>query len=307
MKTTMMLMITILVLGITAPAMCNWELMFGKEASQLGFVNPPPGPEDPPLGPASFRLVEGNIWVLDSVKGQVLCFNPENKLTANVKIPGLPKQFYLDDFAIQLKDGKPVSIWVAERFSNEIIKVSMNGKELARTKTGQAQLDQLEVDSTGQLYVGDFGKSELAVYSSEGKKLRKMPWQLSGFAVDASDNLHMINFNDGTGHQHVILSPDGKELSRTEIGFANMQNPRLWHVTANNDILVSFIPESGDPTKNILVKISAKGLIEKKLGFTNPYYINRYLLLDDKSCWLANADYLKAPEQTIKISRLGEL
>lgn len=308
MKAITMSLVAILILGIAVPGMCNWEITFGKEVAQVGFVNPPAGPEDFPLGPNSFKLIDGKLWLADSVKGRILSFSVENKLETTISVPGLAKQFYLDDFAVQISNGKVVAVWVAERFANELVKVSPDGKELVRVKaTSLAQIDELTVDSKGQLYVGDFGKSQLAVYSSEGKFLRKMPWQLSGFVTDSSDNLHMINYVEGKGHQHLTIDPSGKELSRTEIGFAQMQNPRIWHVTSKNEILVSFIPKSGDPTKNILVNISDKGTILKKMSFTNPYYISKYLLIGEETCWLVKADYLKSPEKAIIISELGTI
>lgn len=298
----------LLAMSLSLPAHANWEIKFGKAANEVGYVNPPAGPEDFPLGPHSFRVISGNLWLADSVKGRVLSFAPDGQLASEIKIPGLTEPFFIDDFAIQVQNDEAVSAWVAERFSGHLIKISAEGKELLRIKnTGLAQLDELAVDSNGQLYVGDYGKSLLTAFSSEGKKLWQRPWQMSGLATDASDNLHMIHFNEGTGHQHLTINSAGKEISRIEIGFAEMQNPRLWQVNEQGEIFVSFVPQSGDPTKNILATITAKGTILNKINFTNPYYIGRYLMIKDKDCYLVKTDFLKAPGTSIKIEKAGSI
>ncbi|MEW6710737.1 MAG: hypothetical protein AB1403_13000 [Candidatus Riflebacteria bacterium] len=307
----MKLISTILtILFITAsiiPAMASWEIKFGKAAGEVGFAQPV-NEEDFPLGPHSFRLVNGTLWVADSVNGKIINFDKEGKLLQEIKIPGLDGQFFIDDFAVQLKEGKVESIWAAERFKTELIRFSADGKELGHIKgSGLVQLDQLAVASNGQLYVGDYGKALITVFDESGKKLREIPWQMSGFALDQADKLHMINFVEGSGHQHIVLDNQGKEIAKKAIGFAEMQNPRLWQVSAQGDIFVSFIPKSGDPTKNILVTIDEKGTILQKLNYINPYYISRYLLIDDSQAWLVKADYLKAPASTIKIENAGAI
>jgi hypothetical protein len=306
MKNTVLLIL--LAITVTLPAFANWEIKFGKAQSEVGYVNPPPGPEDFPLGPHSFRIINGKLWLADSVRGRIISFSDGKTVASEIKVPGLTEPFFIDDFAVQMVKDTPVSIWVAERFSGQLIRVAPDGKELARIKNpGLAQLDDLGVDSSGQLYVGDFGKSILAVFSSDGKKLRQIPWQMSGLAVDKSDCLHTINFNEGTGHQHVVYDAAGKELTRIEIGFEDMQNPRLWQVNELGEIFVSFIPQSGDPTKNILVTITDKGIITNKISFTNPYYIGRYLMVSEKDCYLVKADYLNAPARSISIAKVGSV
>ena len=308
MKAFLFFLAIIVSLVLTSPAFAAWDLKLGPASNELGFVNPPSGPEDFPLGPHSFRLAHGELWVADSVKGRILKIGKKAEVLTEIKVPGLKEPFFLDDFAIQFNGEEVIALWVAERFSTELIKVSPDGKELVRVKnSGLAQLDELGVDSKGQLYVGDFGKSLLATFSPDGKKLREIPWQMSGFAVDNKDNLHMIRYDEETAHQHLVIDANGKETGRTRIGFAEMQNPRLWQVNDEGDIFVSFVPQSGNPTKNVLVTISQKGLILKKIAYTNPYYIGRYLMVENNDCLLVKADYLKAPKLSITVAPAGKV
>lgn len=305
MKTINLTLFVLSAILLAVPAMCDWNISFGESESQVSF-SAPKGAEDFPMGPNSFRMINDDLWVLDSVGGRLLSFDKNGKLTEKIKIPGLGKEFYLDDFAAQIDNGKIVSFWVAERFANVLTRVSRDGKELAKAASESlAQLDELAVDSKGQLYVGDYGKSQLAVFSNEGQFLRAIPWQLSGFAVDQADNLHMINFVSGSGHQHLALNSEGKELFRTDIGLSDMQNPRLWKVGENDSIIISFIPQTGNPTKNVLFSIAKDGTIVKKLDYKNPYYIARYLVLGEKKCWVVDADYLKAPKKGIELKQVG--
>ncbi|HAE37398.1 MAG TPA: hypothetical protein DCG57_02030 [Candidatus Riflebacteria bacterium] len=298
------LAMTILILS---PAFASWQLPFGKDAGMVGIIAPV-GAEDFPVGPASYRVVGDNLWVLDSANGRVLCFDATSKLVKQIAVPALPKEFILDDFALQFasKDAaEPSAIIVVEAMERLIIKFAIDGKELLKIKPDNLiQIDEIDIDSTGQFYVGDYANSVIAVFAADGKQLRQLPWQCSGFAIDGDNNLHMIHFEDKVGHFHVKLAAAGAELSRTQLGLPEMQNPRIWNVSANGDYLLSFIPPEGDTNSNVLHTYSAAGEILKKVEFKNPYYVKRYLCAGKESAWLVDADYSKAPDQPVKFKQL---
>ncbi|MBU1108403.1 MAG: hypothetical protein KKB51_17140 [Candidatus Riflebacteria bacterium] len=297
----------VMTMMVLAPAFANWELPFGKEVAAVG-ITAPVGAEDFPVGPASYRIVGDNLWVLDSAKGRVLCFDAASKLLKEIAIPGLPEKYILDDFAMQFtgKDAdQPSAIIVIEAMDRLIIKFSLDGKQLFKVKSDSLiQLDEVDIDSTGQFYVGDYAKSLLAVFSADGKMLREISWQSSGFVVDSDNNLNMINYVDEVGHFYVKLAADGQELVRVKLGLPEMQNPRIWHVNSKGEFLVSFIPPEGDPSSQALYTYSAKCEILKKVVFKNPYYVKRYLTAGKESAWLVDADYNKAPDQPIKFKQL---
>lgn len=306
MRKTTAALITMFMLALAAPGFSNWEISFGKEEAQVG-VTAPVGAEDVPAGPGSFRGLGADLWVLDSVKGRVLCFQPDNKMTKEVKIPGLEKEFLLADFALQLSEaGEPVAVVVLDGRAKEIIKIGSDGKELLRIRADKLiQLDEAEVDRNGQIYVGDYASNFIAVFAADGKHLRNIPWQMSGFAVDKDNNLHMIDFKDGLGHALVTLAADGKELSRRELGMADMQNPRIWSVNEKGEALVSFVPPLGNPANQNLFTYSEAGEILNKASFSNPYYVNRYLAVGKEAAWLVKADYLQAPAMAIKVESVS--
>lgn len=302
------IIVAVIALSILAagPVFC-WQLSFGKETGRVGIIKPV-GAEDFPVGPASYRVVGDNLWVLDSAKGKVVCFDSSNNLVKEVVIPSLPKEYVLDDFALEFADAastEPTAIIVVDLMERLVIKFALNGKELLKIKPeGLIQLDEIAIDKNGQFYVGDYANTLIGVFAADGRQLRQIPWQCSGFALDAENNLHMIHFEEKVGHFHIKLAADGKELSRTQLGMLDMQNPRIWHVNSRGEYLLSFIPPQGETNSQVLYSYSPAGEILKKVEFKNPYYIKRYLTAGEDSAWLVDADYMRAPDYPIKFKQL---
>lgn len=292
---------------ILAPAF-SWELSFGTEPGKVA-IKAPVCAEDFPVGPASFRVVGDNLWVLDSAVGKVLCFDSSSKLIKEIAIPSLPKEWVLDDFALQFSDpnlAEPTAIIVVDLMERLVIKFGMDGKELLRIKPANLiQLDEIEIDSNGQFYVGDYANRVIGVFAPDGRQLHQVEWQCSGFAVDRENNLHIIHYEEKTGHFHVKLNSGGTtEISRASLGLLEMQNPRIWHVNARGEYLVSYIPPTGETNSQVLYTYSSNGEILKRVNFNSPYYIKRYLFAENESAWLVDANYGKAPGQPIKFKQL---
>lgn len=301
-KTTATLM-AVIMFAFSSPAFSNWELNFGKEDERVG-ITAPMNEEDSPDGPGAFRIAENDLWVLDSVKGRAVCVNSENTFSKVVKFPDLKPEFILTDFALQRSaTGDVQAIVTIDMRAKEIVVVSVEGQELKRINASQMlQLDEVDVDTEGQIYVGDYAAGNILVFSPDGKVLRTIPWQVSGFVTDLNNNLHMFDFKEGSGHALVTLAKDGKETARQELGMAEMQNPRIWNVNAAGESLVSFVPATGDSSTQMVYTISSTGEVLGKASFANPYYINRYLAAGkDNVAWLVKADYLKAPDVPLNV------
>jgi len=304
-KATVTLM-AMFMFAFAGPAFCNWEIPFGQEKTQVG-ITAPVHAEDMPVGPGSYRAHGSDIWVLDSVKGRVLCFGADNKISQEVAFPALGKDFILTDFALQLGENSEVkAVATIDMRAKEIVVAGLDGKEIRRIKAGNMmQLDEIDIDRNGQVYVGDYAAASIAVFSADGTALRNIPWQASGFAVDSSNNLHILSYAEGSGHALVTIGADGKEVARHEIGMAEMQNPRIWAVKDSGECLVSMVPPSGDPSKQKLMLFSADGKAAGSADFSNPYYINRYIAAAKDNVWLVKADYLKAPGEPVKFDSLS--
>lgn len=292
---------------ILTPAFAEWQLAFGTEANKAG-ITAPVGAEDFPVGPASYRAAGDNLWVLDSAKGRVICVDAAGAMIKSIAVPSLPAEYILDDFALQFASpeaDEPSAIIVVESMERLVIKFSINGEQLLKIRPSDLiQLDEIDIDNNGQFYVGDYANSVISVFAADGEQLRQVPWQCSGFAIDADNNLHTIHFEEKIGHFHVKLAADGKELSRTQLGLPEMQNPRLWHVNAKGEYFLSFIPPEGDTNSQILHTYSSAGEILKSVNFKNPYYIKRYLTVGRNSAWLVDADYIRDPAQPVNFEQL---
>jgi hypothetical protein len=298
MRKTSMTAALLLMLGTALPVVADWEIGFGNEKNQVGLVAPK-GAEDFPVGPGSYRLINDTLWVLDSAGGAIKCFDESNRLVDAFSLP-VAAGFILDDFAVMLSKGLPEAVVVVDSMNRQIVKTDLKGKELLKIRVEPEkliQMDEVGIDSNGQIYVGDYANSYIAVFAADGSWLRTIPWQCSGFVVDQNDQLHTIVFAEGKGHSHVVFSAVGKETARTDFGMAEVQNPRIWNVSDNGDILVSVVPPEGDPNSHLLLTLSASGEIVARKAFRNPYYINRYLAAGKDTVWLVNADYMKSSDK----------
>lgn len=294
-----------------------WELKYGTAQGQVGYYNSRVNPkleEASPLGPMSFRLKGGDLWLADSIGGRLLWLGSGGALKAAMKLPGVGTDTLLEDLAlVENQAGKVEAAWVADGADLIVRKISVPaGKELARIGgRGQepglfAQIHQLEVGPTGRVYVGDFGRSVIAVFAPSGKLLREIPWERSGFAVDAEERLSTIVFVDGVGYVWNRYDPDGNLERATHLGLPALQNPRLWWLDRDDGITVSFIPAGGFRGVVTMHAFSADGAVLKKFNVRPPAGMNRFLARgEDGKLWCALADVNAAPRGTFKVISLA--
>jgi len=301
---------TILILSVgqvNARPDLAWSVAYGSEKNQVAVFNSKTDPkfaEDAPFGPMAFRVFAGNLWLLDSIGGRVICLNQKSELQSDVVVPELEGFKLLEDFALVAgSSGKPESVWVAAAADCTIRKISLaTGKELLRVgargnEAGKfLQINQIEVDAGGRLFVGDLGRSVIAIFTAYGELIREISWQHSCFALDKRGRLHLLAYRDNAGYFHRIYSPRGQLLKSLHLGLAELQNARLWGVSADEAILVSFIPEGGFKGRLDLMSIAPTGNMEKKIEFTPPGSMNRFLVNVDQNMFLAEADFFAAPE-----------
>ena len=291
-----------------------WEVSYGTETNQVAVFNSKTDPkfaEDAPYGPMAFRVFAEDLWVLDSIGGKILCLNQKNELKSSVVIPALEGFKLLEDFAlISGASGAPESVWVAEAGECSIRKISLaSGKELLRVggrgnEAGKfLQINQIEVDAAGRLFVGDYGRSVIAIFTAYGELIREIPWQHSGFALDKRGRLHLLAYRDNAGYFHRVYSPRGQLLQSSHVGLASLQNARLWGVS-DEGIMASFIPEGGFKGQLHLLEISAAGSLKRKFEFVPPGSMNRFLASVGQKLFLAEADFFAAPEGKFHVKNI---
>ncbi|MGM0598496.1 MAG: hypothetical protein ACQETH_01650 [Candidatus Rifleibacteriota bacterium] len=302
------LLITILFVTCTSMVFAadTWKLEYGSENGKVAFFNAnntKKFAEDQPYGPMSLRVLPDHLWVLDSIGSRLYAFDKNNKLKKHIEIQGLPENLLLEDFALVIgSNGEPEAAWIAEAAECKLYKISLkNGKILVKAgghgkEQGKIlQVNQLEVDRSGRLYVGDIGRGVISVFTPYGEFIREIPWQRSGFALNNSSQLFNLNYEDSAGYFLEIYSPKGQLISSSHLGFAELANARLWAVTSGKDIIVSFFPAGGFKGVLKLFQINRFGKLIKRLEFKPPQVMNRYLAGINGLIFLAEADFNAAP------------
>ena len=314
MKSISLLCVALLGLSSVCQAQ-SWNLAYGNEEGKVAFYNSTNNPnfkEDSPYGPLSFRVVNNKLWVLDSIAGKLSCFDENSKLTKSIVVPGLEGFKLLEDFALVGNDlDNPEAVWIANAADNLIRKISLaDGKVIAQVggmgnEPGKIlQVNQLEADSGGRLYVGDIARSKLSVFSATGAFLREFPWQSTGFVVDKYANLHMIHYGENVGYYYRVYSPKGQLINSMHLGFINNTNAKLYQVDKDGSLILSMIPSTGFKGVMELLKINKFGVIKEKLQYIPSVSMNRYVYVDGNRIFQAEADFETAPTSKFLIKTL---
>jgi len=131
----------------------------------------------------SFRVIKENLWLLDSVSGRLLSFNKDGKPIKQINVPNLNEFKLIEDFAFSPDQS---SVWVANAEDRTVKKITLSGEQLLEIDGSKipggnfVQVNQLETDSKGNLYVGDCGLARLLVFNSNGVLLEKCPGKTVG-------------------------------------------------------------------------------------------------------------------------------
>lgn len=287
---------------ISSIGLCNWEIKASEDKNDVGFEYAAKDGEFP-IGPASFRVIGQNLWILDSIKGRVLLYGPNGNQIRSIAIPVLKKGFKLVDFALQFDDQENGRVIVAEANAKELIIISFEGYvEAVIADAAIKQIDEIETGKNGQIFIDDYLNSSTYVLSAAGCLEKILPSISTGLVIDMQNNLVAMDYDEKNGYAFLTISSDGKEISRQTIGLSELEAPRIWAVDSDGKKMVSFLlPESGEGQ---LVVCSSDGKILDKKAFAAPPCINRYFAFDKGTAWLMVADYYNSPDQPIKIERL---
>ncbi|HNV71037.1 MAG TPA: hypothetical protein PKO06_15145 [Candidatus Ozemobacteraceae bacterium] len=292
------------------------RLAYGKGAGQVSFFNPSVTQnyeEATPLGPMTFRRHGETFWVADSIAGRVLCVSEIGKVLHSLTIPGVPDNTLLEDLAlVPGPDGRIRSVYVADGADLIVRQIEVaSGKELGRfggrgERPGQfLQIHQLEVGPSGRIYVGDYGRRVVAVFEPDGKLVRELPWQLTGFLVTEQDGLIMITHTDNAGFFLKEYDTAGQPVRSVHLGQSGSMNARIWGQAAEGGYWVTLTPASGFKGYLQLVRFSHFGAVAEKRLIRPVLGMNRFLdLTSGRDLWLARADYGAAPRGAFIIEAL---
>jgi hypothetical protein len=233
-------------------------------------------------------------------------------MVKEIPISGLPKNAVLEDFAFETgKTERFEALWVAEAAEGTIRKVSLpKGEEMVRigglgNEPGKfVQIHQIETDKTGRLYVGDYGRSKICVFTPYGKLIREIPWQQTDFALDRNNRLYNLQYLEDSGYYLQVFSHEGNLLKNTHLGMKNLQNAKI--LKADDELVkISFIPAGGFKGSLKLIEFNNFGAVLKQQEYNPPRAMNRFVFDDSQNVWLAVADFYAAPEGRFEIKKIG--
>lgn len=304
------------VIGISSLGLAQtWSLEYGSAKNQLSYFNSKNTPdfaEDSPYGPMSFRVVGDRLWVLDSIAGKLSCFDKNSKLVNSVEVPNLQGFKLLEDFAIAFdSSNRPEYVWIANAADLLIKKISVKDGKVVATIGGSGseqgkflQVNQLEVDAIGRLYVADIAKSLVSVFSSNGSFIREQSWQSSGMVIDKAENLHLLYYSDKSGYSHQVYNVSGQLVRSTHLGLNDNTNARIVEANLDGSIIISLVPAGGFKGVMSLYKIGASGVITEKLEFVPAMVMNRGLYIAEDKVFIAETDFEAAPSAKFVIKPL---
>ena len=166
--------ILLTVFGLSLAMQCNaqnWVVDYGADKNKVSVYNSNTAKdfaEDAPYGPMSFRIDKQQLRLLDSIAGRLVTIDKRNKIKSSSQVPELQSFKLLEDFAY-IENEK--SFWVADAVDRVIRKVGPRGDILVKIDSKSLpggkiiQVNQIEVDSKGYLYVGDCGLARRSVFN----------------------------------------------------------------------------------------------------------------------------------------------
>lgn len=297
-------------------------LAYGDEKHKLAFINQNkyPGIEEPiPFGPLSFRVIDNNFWIADSVAGKLVQVNRENKVLAELSVipenQVKPQKAYENDPCLQvlIEDFAPIkgeynmltAILVAESMENRLILVDLDGKIQKVVNIPEfKQLYKIEISAAGTIYVADKGAQRIFVFDSDLNYLEAMSWEWSGLAVSQQEDvLYRVFFTAETGLLTLVGMNRDKEIVReVELMLPMHLNPELcWVDEEKQECLISYVPDTGFDGKFMLARVSFDGSVIKTTEMKAPIAMNRYIDKYHASTWVAEADYNSAPKGVFKL------
>ena len=288
------------------------SLQYGESEGRVAYSNAKNHPNEEellPIGPLSFRVHDKEFWVLDSLAGKILRISPAGKLLSTITVTFQPIGM-LEDFALVNEPGQKVnSILVLQAESQEIVKIGLDGKILKKIggrgeEPGKfTQFHRIEVSPNGEIAVSDKAKQTLALLSADGKLIREVHWEWSGFCFDPAGDICRLKWDETLQVNYLLIeTPSGKKIKEFALAIGPHTNPDLWFVGKDGEAVLSYIPQEGFKGKYGVAKCDPSGKPIIVQDLVPPIAMNRFFVqAEPGNFFLAAANYDLAPEGSFKI------
>lgn len=304
------------------------ELNYGEGHGKVGFINANNHPNVEELnseGPGSFRVVEGKLYIADSIGGKIIVVDQKGKIEKEFSVipSGEPKrkpdfegdpclQIMIGDICpIKGQYGDYAGMWVSDSLKNRLLEFDKAGKLLRIVKNEKfVQIGRIEMGLGGHLFVADEGAEKIFILDEDGKIITHETWDGYGLAVSGlNENLSRLCYSEENEAIFFVMSNLNNALVKEILlDIPGMMNPKLWWVDEDSKCFVisymsnSDINEDGSISKLRVAKISFNGKIMKTGAMNVASSMRRYIEHDNyEKIYIGKCDYDKAPNGKFSI------
>ncbi len=295
---------------ISSPGFAQISIPYGAGSGKVGYINnnSHPKQENPvPIGPLSFRIVNKQIWIADTVGNKILKFEKSGQPAGEIQLAKADEMMLTEDFAAQFSPtGDLTDFWVINGFRSKLEKFSPDGKKLDELKSANfAQPSKIEIAQNGKIYVSDDVMQQIMVFDKNKKLLSQIPYEWSGFVLAKEpDSLYRLTYDQESKTSNLIKQTfNNKVLSSTKLNLGNHYNPNIcWFNPETNNIAISYKTTDNPKGKQNFSIIGIDGSNKSTQEVNIPIAMTRHFALDESGqTWLGEAHYGLAPKGTLKI------
>ncbi|MEW6709061.1 MAG: hypothetical protein AB1403_04495 [Candidatus Riflebacteria bacterium] len=193
-----------------------------------------------PMGPSSMRFAGDNLWVLDSVAGNIVEFDGEGKVLRTIRVANADKLVFADFSIEKDQKGQINAFWAIGSEDTKILKIDLNGKVLKEFGTELSMPCQLEIVKDRFLVAFDEGPKTLKAWDLDGKLLWQQ--QAAGKRFLVSDSGELVFLSQSKDGLQVFSRnlATGESKALTVFPVSEDSFPCLLAFGKNNDLLFSF-------------------------------------------------------------------
>ncbi len=307
--------IVIIMVSLTSMALADAAFKFGNEKGQVAFINHNNHPElqEPlPLGPLSFRVIDGYFYILDSVGGKIIKTNKDASKLAELVLTATPSEMLFDDFAPAVDaQGNLSAFWIIEALTNSLIKVDLKGKICDRLSCDDfIQPFRIETSPNGSIFVADKGAKAILVFDQNKNLLHVINWEWSGMGVSNSleygELLYRLCYASESNSSYLVaVDSKNKVVFEKELELENHFNAELWWVDeGKQEFVMTFAKEKKGNQVMKIARVGFDGKLKSEKDLSLPYAMNRYIAQTGSEIYIGVGDFGKAPAGEFKIEKM---
>ncbi len=297
------------VLCVSPGAFAEIALEYGQGSGKVGYINQKnrPGDDVSAMGPRSFRVVNDEFWVADTVGNKLIKLDKEGRFVSECSFAAKDEKVFVEDFApVFAADGSLQAFWLINGFKPSLLKISPEGSKLDEIESADLlQPMKIAIDSDQNLLVTDDAAQKILIFSPAKTLIARADYEWSGLAVtDEKGAFYRLKFSQENQQTSLLKSTfAGKELAAMKITLEKHHNPHLWWVNnEKQEFFITYMTQNLAAGKVILARIGFDGSVKGSTQVKIPAIMTRFI--EQKGfteAWTGDADYRQAPDGKLLI------